>query len=138
MPDLDTPERIDAFIDAFYEHVLDDPLLAPVFLDVAAIDVPEHLAVIKGYWRKMLLGHDSYRRNMMARHEAVHGRCGLEARHFERWLALYRAILAARFQGPYARRADTLAVTIAGNMQRWLHSRKGTDRARRRVRGVEP
>ncbi|MFO7858952.1 MAG: group III truncated hemoglobin [Ectothiorhodospiraceae bacterium] len=131
--DLDSPEAIDAFIDAFYARVFQDRLLAPVFLDVAAIDPPEHLAVIKAYWRKMLLGRPDYARNMMARHETVHGHRFLERRHFRRWLRLYRTTLARHYQGPYARRADFLAVTIAGNMQKWLHSTEGQERARSRV-----
>ncbi|WP_174813706.1 group III truncated hemoglobin [Aquisalimonas sp. 2447] len=133
MPDLDTPEQIDTFIDAFYQRVFADSLLAPVFLDVAAIDVPEHVAIIKRYWRKMILGEDAYDRNMMARHEAVHGLQRLETRHFERWLHLYRSTLASGWQGPYARRADQLAVTIAGNMRKWLHSEQGQSRSERRV-----
>lgn len=134
MADLDTPEQIDTFIDAFYERVLADPLLAPVFLDVAAVDVVDHMGVIKRYWRKMLLGHAVYDRNMMARHEAIHGLCFLETRHFERWLHLYRTTLAEGWNGPYAERADRLAVTIAGNMRKWLHSEAGQQRARRRAK----
>ena len=133
MPDLDCPEAIDTFIDAFYERVLADPLLAPVFLDVAGIDVAEHTGIIKTYWYKMILGEGGYARNMMARHEAVHGLQYLETRHFERWLALYCSTLTAGWQGPGARRAEQLATTIASNMRAWLHSAEGTARAHRRA-----
>lgn len=137
-PDLDVDGALDAFIDAFYGRVLADPLLAPLFLEVAAINVDEHLGVIKSYWRKMLFRHGDYQRNMMAHHEALHGLHYLGAAHFERWLSLYRATLAAGWQGPVARRADHLAVKIAGYMQQWLHTDDGVRRAQRRIQGDLP
>jgi len=137
-PDLDAQGQLDAFIDAFYERVLVDPLLAPLFLEVAAIDVDEHLGVIKAYWRKMLFREVGYRRNMMAHHEALHGLQYLREAHFERWLSLYRATLASGWEGPNARRADQLAVKIAGYMQQWLHSDDGVRRSNRRIAGDLP
>lgn len=137
-PDLDADAQLDAFIDAFYERVLADPLLAPLFLEVAAIDVDEHLAVIKAYWRKMLFREGDYQRNMMAHHEALHGLQYLGEAHFDRWLSLYRATLAEGWQGPVAERADHLAVKIAGYMRQWLHSEDGVRRSRRRIDGDLP
>lgn len=137
-PDLDEEGELDAFIDAFYERVFDDPLLAPLFLEVAAIDVDQHLAVIKSYWRKMLFRETGYQRNMMAHHEALHGLRYLGSAHFERWLSLYRTTLASGWQGPVAERADHLAVKIAGYMQQWLHTDDGLRRSRRRIEGDLP
>jgi truncated hemoglobin YjbI len=38
LPDLDSPAHIRAFITAFYDRLLADPRIAPVFLEVAEID----------------------------------------------------------------------------------------------------
>ncbi|MEB2456887.1 hypothetical protein Q3368_15260, partial [Listeria monocytogenes] len=37
LPDLDSPEQIERIVDSFYEKVLSDTLLAPLFVDVAQI-----------------------------------------------------------------------------------------------------
>lgn len=120
--DLDGPQAISELVDAFYRKVLADPTLAPVFIDVARVDLDEHLPIIKAFWRRMLLGHHSYARNMVARHAAVHARFGLGQRHFDRWLALFTETVDERFAGPRAERARRLACTIAANLRDHLHA----------------
>ena len=119
-PDLDHPAAISTLVDRFYAQVLSDPTLAPVFTEVARIDVDTHIPVIKAFWRKMLLGDPGYARNMVARHAAVHARFPLRARHFDRWLMLFNRTVERDFAGPYADRARTLATRIAANLERNL------------------
>ncbi|MEO1077948.1 MAG: group III truncated hemoglobin [Pseudomonadota bacterium] len=107
-------------MDRFYDRVLADPLLAPVFLDVARVKLAEHLPRIKAYWCKMLLGDDSYRRHMMAKHRAIDARRPFSTEHYARWLLLFEQSLAAHYHGPGTERAKTLARRIAGNMRRNL------------------
>ncbi len=116
--DLDDPRAIDRLVDAFYARVLLDPTLAPVFTAVAGVDLDHHLPVIKAFWRKMLLGHRDYARNMVARHAAVHARLPLRRRHFDRWLALFTRTIDDHFAGPGAERAKRLARHIAANLER--------------------
>jgi len=120
--DLDTSDAIDALVSRFYARVMRDPLLAPLFTEVAGIDLDHHLPRITAYWRKMLLGHPGYRRHMMARHRAVDARRPFEAHHYERWLSLFEAALDEGARGPVTERARTLARRIAGNMRRNLAS----------------
>ncbi len=118
--DLNSAEAISELVDAFYARVLVDPTLAPMFTQVAAVDLDHHLPTIKAFWRKMLLGRPDYDRNMVARHAAVHARMPLTRRHFDRWLALFTRTIDERFAGPGADRARTLAVRIAANLERNL------------------
>ncbi len=119
--DLDNGEAIDAFVDAFYARMLRDPRLAPIFFDVAKIDLAIHLPRIKAYWRKMLLGDAAaYRGHMMARHRAVDARRRLVADDYERWLSLFEQTLDSGFAGPGTDRARELGRRIAGNMRRNL------------------
>ena len=119
--DLDNAAAIDAFVEAFYARLLRDPLLAPIFFDVANIDLPVHLPRIKAYWRKMLLGDaTAYSGHMMARHRALDARRRLGAEDYERWLSLFEQTLDAGFAGPGADRARELGRRIAGNMRRNL------------------
>lgn len=118
--DLDTMEAIDAMVKRFYALVLADPLLRPIFVDVARIDLDAHLPRITAYWGKLLLGQGDYRRNMVAQHQAIHAHCALQSRHFERWHELFRNTLEAGFDGPFTQRAGRLAATIVANLQRCL------------------
>ncbi len=121
-PDLDSPEQIAAFVDRFYERLLADPQLRPIFIDAAGIDLPTHLPRIRAYWRKMLLGDPGYRRHTMAVHRRVHARRPFTALDFERWLALFTATLDAHYAGPVTERARRLATRIAANMQTGLRA----------------
>ncbi len=116
-PDLDSRRNIEIFVDAFYARLLKDDRLAPIFLDVAAIDLDQHLPHIKDYWCKLLLGDQTYQRHTMNIHRRLHARRPLTAPDFERWLAHFHASVDAGFSGPNAERAKRIATSIASNMQ---------------------
>ena len=115
--DLDSREKIAQLVDSFYARVLCDERLAPIFLDVAKIDLAVHLPLIRNYWEKLLLGDKSYQRHTMNIHRAVHARHGLQPKDFERWLSLFRATVDELYIGPGAQRAQQLASHIAANME---------------------
>lgn len=119
-PDLDSRGNIEAFVDAFYARLLKDERLAPIFLDVAAIDLDEHLPHIKDYWCKLLLGEQGYQRHTMNIHRRLHAKRPLTAPDFERWLTHFNASVDAGFAGPRAERAKRIAAAIASNMQATL------------------
>jgi hemoglobin len=120
LPDLDSPAHIRAFITAFYDRLLADPRIAPVFLEVVEIDIRRHLPLICAYWEKLLLGGDAYRRHTMNIHRAVHARRPLTPADFGVWLGHFRAALEEGFSGPQAARARGIAERIAQNMQAQL------------------
>lgn len=115
-PDLDSSQAIRQFVEAFYERMLQDPQLAPIFLDVAEIDLAAHLPLIISYWEKLLLGSRDYARHTMNIHRAVHSKRALTEQDFQRWLQLFVTTVDASFAGPGAERAKRLAAQIAANM----------------------
>ena len=119
--DLDTRERIERFVDLFYARMLADELLAPIFVDVAEIDLGQHLPHIKNYWSKLLLGDPSYQRHTMNIHRQLHSKRALVSSDFDRWVATFVATVDSNFAGINADRAKRVAVTIAENMQKGLH-----------------
>ena len=119
-PDLNTRERIEVFVDAFYERLLADPVLAPIFLDVAKIDLEVHLPHIKDYWCKLLLGEAAYRRHTMNIHRQLHSKRALAEADFQRWLELFCSTVDAGHSGPKSERAKQVAASIAGNMRQAL------------------
>ena len=120
MPDLDTRENIERFVDLFYKRLLADEQLAPIFVDVAEIDLDVHLPHIKDYWCKLLLGEKRYTRHTMNIHRQLHGRRALRTEDFQRWLDFFTTTVDDNFQGPYAERAKQVAASIAANMQKSL------------------
>ena len=119
-PDLDSPERITEFLQHFYGKLLEDPVLAPIFLDVAGIDLRTHLGHIQAYWEKLLLGKDDYQRHTMNIHRALHGKQALTSADFERWLAFFHGSVDELFTGSGAERAKHVATHIADNMIRYI------------------
>ena len=119
-PDLDSPEHIRRFVQAFYAQLLNDERLAPIFLDVAQIDLQKHLPLICSYWEKLLLGGTDYRRHTMNIHRAVHSKQPLRKADFERWLQYFRQTVDNNFAGPHAERAKQVAEHVAISMHRAL------------------
>ena len=119
-PDLASRADIERFVELFYARLLADERLAPIFVDVAAIDLDVHLPHIKDYWCKLLLGETGYRRHTMNIHRRLHGRRPLQAEDFQRWLAFFTATVDANFAGERAERAKQIAAAIAANMQKTL------------------
>ena len=119
-PDLDSRERISFFVERFYERLLADQQLAPIFVDVAQVDLSVHLPHIKDYWCKLLLAEKGYQRHTMNIHRLLHGKRPLQEEDFQRWLDFFVATVNEHFQGERARRAVRVAQSIAANMQQGL------------------
>ena len=115
--DLDSKESIHHFVNLFYHDMLQDELLAPIFLDIAKIELSAHLPLICQYWEKLLLGERDYRRHTMNIHRALDAKHSLRAEDFQRWLKLFTRTVDLHFVGPSALRAKSLAAQIAGNME---------------------
>ena len=122
LPDLDCRENIECFVDLFYAKILQDQQLAPIFLDVAAINLDVHLPHIKNYWCKLLLGDRTYSRHTMNIHRQLHGKQALTALDFQRWLDTFVTVVDANFSGDRAQRAKRVAAAIAANMAKALQS----------------
>ncbi len=116
LPDLDNRERVECFVRRFYAGLLEDPVLAPIFLDVARVDLEVHLPHIIDYWSKLLLGDSNYRRHTMNIHRRLHGKQALQTADFERWLGHFLEAVDGGWSGPKAERAKRVATAIAANM----------------------
>ena len=112
--------KVSRIVSAFYDKVLKDERLAPIFLDVAGIDIREHFPRIQAYWEKLLLGHNHYHRHTMNIHRRLHDRRQLTAADFDRWLGLFTETVDQHFEGQKAERAKKVAGQIAHNMHKAL------------------
>ena len=118
--DLDSPAAISDFVDSFYNQLLSDQELAPLFLDAAGIDIVQHLPRIKAFWRKMLLGEIGYNRHMMNIHRHVHQQRAFTVENFQSWLGYFESVLDESYAGPCTERARHVARAIATNLQEAL------------------
>jgi hemoglobin len=82
-----TEEMIRRLVTTFYERVLQDGELGPIFRQALAHRWSEHLAIMVDFWSSIALRTGRYR----GRPQAAHRSLGLVEAHFERWLALFEA-----------------------------------------------
>ena len=122
MRDLADRADLDVLLAGFYDAVLSDAQLRPVFVDVMHIDLDldAHLHRLADFWEKVLFNTGAYHGTAVQTHRAVHRRTPLRAELFERWLDLWHAALDARFAGPVTEQARRHADRMAGGFQRAL------------------
>lgn len=75
---------IEALVRAFYVRVRKDPLLAPIF-ESRISDWEPHLDAMFAFWSSLTLQTGRYHGQPMAKHMPLL----VDARHFDRWLALF-------------------------------------------------
>ncbi len=104
----------------FYNRAFRDDLLRPVFVDVAQMDLAEHLPAITDFWCKAVLKEGEYRRNVFEPHRELHALVPLEPKFFERWLTLWHSTIDDRHTGARADLAKLQGARIALSMCRML------------------
>lgn len=114
--DLDTPGNIDTFVALFYEKIVEDEKLSPIFLNHANFSIATHLPVVSLYWQKMLLGTKDYTNNTMKIHRDIQASQPFQEVHYERWLYHFNNTLTEKFNGVYCDRALSIAKNVIKNM----------------------
>jgi hemoglobin len=84
-PDLDEP-MIGLLVRTFYDRARRDDVIGPVF-NAAVADWDDHIGKISDFWSSVMLRSGRYQGRPMRPHLIL----PLEARHFDRWLALFEA-----------------------------------------------
>ena len=116
--DIESREDCEELVRAFYGRALSDPIIGWIFTDVAKLDLEEHIPVLASFWETLLLGNQTYSgRGAFAPHADLHTKVGLQAGHFERWLALWYETLDEHFAGPRAEAAKVAAYRLAHAFQ---------------------
>jgi hemoglobin len=80
-----TEAMITDLVHTFYERVLRDESLGPIFRDRLAHRWTEHLATMVDFWSSVALTSGRYGGKPHIAHQSL----GLEPAHFARWLALF-------------------------------------------------
>lgn len=107
---------IDALVEGFYDRVRADALIGPVF-NTRIDDWGPHLAQMKRFWSSVMLLTGVYEGRPMPKHLPL----PIDARHFDRWLELFRetardlcpAVAANHFIARAERIAESLELGVA-------------------------
>lgn len=120
--DIENRADIIQLINAFYDKLLDDELMAPLFTEVAQINLSEHLPILYDFWESVLFQAGIYSRDTMQPHLDLHYAHPLQDRHFERWLELFNDSVDERFEGEKAHQAKVRALSIATVIRIKIHN----------------
>jgi hemoglobin len=115
-PDIATEDHIKILVDSFYEKVNADELLSPIFNSVAKVEWEHHLPTMYQFWSSLLLRSNSYRGAPWPKHAIL----PVDAKHFARWLTLFKQTVDEHFSGTKAIEAKNAAASIADTFQNRL------------------
>lgn len=110
---VSSAHAVNKLVEHFYEQVRRDELLAPVFNDRVGNNWSGHLAVMKQFWRTILLDTAEYRGEPMTKHQAL----PLSPDLFVRWLQLFNQAADIHLRGKVRTDAKQRARNIAAVMQ---------------------
>ena len=117
MTDITTPIDLRRLVTHFYAAVRADADLGPIFdARIRDEDWPEHLDTMTRFWSSVMLAMPVYHGNPLGAHRGL----ALEAKHFTRWLALWRASVDELYDGPRARDIVARATRIANVLSQRL------------------
>jgi hemoglobin len=111
--DITTEQDVKTLVDSFYQKVNRDELLAPIFNEVAKVQWQEHLPTMYQFWSSILFRTNTYQGRPWPKHAVL----PVDATHFARWLALFKATVDEHFSGPKAAEAKNAAASIADTFQ---------------------
>ena len=117
MPDIESRADLESLMASFYERLLHDNSISPIFTDIAKIDLPSHLPKIVSFWEQMLFGTGNYRENVMAIHIDLDKQLPFTEHHFEIWLGHLYETTDELFAGEKAETLKTRALSIANMMK---------------------
>jgi hemoglobin len=118
--DIEDRADVERLVRAFYGRALTDPIIGFLFVDIAHLDLEEHVPVISSFWETILLGAQSYSGGAFAVHASLNRQVPLRSGHFERWLALWSQTVDELFVGERAELAKSHAQRVARAFHRRL------------------
>lgn len=128
--ELVDPEQITELVRRFYQAVLQDGLLGPIF-EGMELDWGVHLPKMEDFWSDRIFGTNEYRGNAVGAHRPVLDRFPFGDAELDRWLELWTETVKELYVGEGAERAverahlaaagiGTLARRHAGRQERSL------------------
>lgn len=127
MRDLQDRNDVESLVDQFYRRAFADPLIGPIFTDIAEMDLEHHLPIMCDFWETVLFRAGKYKRNAFRHHVALNDAFPLTQEHFDRWLRIWVANVDEEYAGEKAELAKTQARRIAMSIHRRIQGRSGRE-----------
>jgi hemoglobin len=115
--DIANREDLLLLMQAFYKKLLADESISYLFTDVARVNLDHHFPVLVDFWDSILFRSDTYRKNAMQPHLALHQQSPLTKHHFQTWLRYFKEAVDENFAGDNAFVIKERATSIATVMQ---------------------
>ncbi|MEQ8337433.1 MAG: group III truncated hemoglobin [Cyclobacteriaceae bacterium] len=120
--DIEDRGDIELLVNTFYDQARLNPVIGPVFNEIAKVDWESHLPRMYAFWASMLLGDHSYTGNPMQKHIELSKLTRLSEVEFSEWLSIFKSTTDQLFEGPKAEEAKTRADNIARLMLHKIQS----------------
>jgi hemoglobin len=115
--DIENREDLLLLVKRFYNKLLADASISYLFTEIAKINLEHHLPVLVDFWDSILFQSDTYQKNAMQPHLALHQQSPLQKQHFETWLLHFKESVDELFEGEKAFLAKERALSIATVMR---------------------
>tara|TARA_B110000046_G_scaffold63181_2_gene70651 strand:+ start:23981 stop:24355 length:375 start_codon:yes stop_codon:yes gene_type:complete len=96
--EITSSEDIQLMVNEFYGKVKEDELLGPIFESVVKGNWDAHLEKMHGFWETIIFNVKKYTGSPFQKHVPL----PIDAKHFERWLALFHETIDQHFKGKNA------------------------------------
>ena len=120
--DITTKADIEKMVILFYEKVVVDPILGPVFNGAKKINWESHIPLMCDFWENVLFFSGSYTGNPINLHQHLHKVMPLSQQHFQQWNVLFVETVDELFSGKTALLAKQRALNISMIIQEKLFS----------------
>ena len=107
--DIITSEDIKTLVDAFYEKIRHDELLAPIFNERIQDQWPQHLEKMYSFWQTVLLNEQTYSGSPFP----PHAQLPINHSHFEKWIELFISTIDELYKGDKSTEAKWRASKMA-------------------------
>lgn len=115
--DIASRKDIEYLVNQFYERVKADPLIGPVFTEIARVNWEKHLPLMCDFWENAILFTGCYQGNPMDLHKHLHKAMPLLQEHFQQWNYLFITTVDDLFSGEKALLAKQRALKISAILQ---------------------
>lgn len=107
-------EDIKLLVNDFYQAVLCDDLLGPIF-EHYDLDWSKHLSTMYDFWDSIIFASGIYKGNPLKSHLDINLETPLISEHFERWISIFVSTVDNHFKGEKAETIKKRA-TMAANL----------------------
>ena len=112
--DIETRADIELLVTSFYEKVIADEQIGPIFEEIAKVNWSTHLPAMYDFWENILLFTGTYEGNPINIHKHLQHSIPLQECHFNVWNKLFISTIDELFEGKNANLAKVRAISRSG------------------------